>query len=254
MKVILFKLHSKMAHFRKFYSNSTALSYYIPPVTTIKGILAGLLGMERDAYYDIFSNDNCMISISILSTIKKITQVMNLLNVKNTDDLIGAGQNRTQTDTEWIIPANIRKDDICYGICVWHKDEQIFNAIAEKICTNDEYYKSNGISLALGSAQCLGWITSGKILDAKENIAKDEILSIHSSTPKKDIKSIDYAGLSKINLMKEESIIEFDAYRRITEGSKIEIIASGNGNPMNLILNEGSIYYTVEEKNIVFIR
>ncbi|HBM79479.1 MAG TPA: CRISPR-associated protein Cas5, partial [Clostridiaceae bacterium] len=59
MQVISLHFKGKMAHFRKYYSNSSALSYFIPPRTTIIGIVAGFLGYERDTYYEDFSLENC---------------------------------------------------------------------------------------------------------------------------------------------------------------------------------------------------
>lgn len=254
MKIISFKLHGKMAHFRKFYSNSTALSYYIPPVATVKGILAGLLGMERDSYYEIFSNKNCQMAIGVISPIKKTVQVMNLLKVESLNDLTGAGLNRTQTSTEWIIPDDIRNGDICYEINFIHNDYEILDKIAESVCTYQSYYLSSGISIALGSSQCLGWITDGKLIDIKENISNGESLSLNSAVPRKLIKSIEHSSFERINLMKEESITDFSNDRKIKEGSKVEVILSGSGNSIDIKLKEGSIYYCSENKNIVMIR
>ena len=59
MEILAFNIRGKFAHFRKFYSNSSALSYFIPPRTTIIGLIAGMLGLERDSYYEDFSLDNC---------------------------------------------------------------------------------------------------------------------------------------------------------------------------------------------------
>ncbi|BBD73350.1 hypothetical protein HS1genome_1739 [Sulfodiicoccus acidiphilus] len=52
MRLLRVRIKGKMAHFRKVYSNSTSLSYYFPPRTTVLGIMAAALGMERDSYYE----------------------------------------------------------------------------------------------------------------------------------------------------------------------------------------------------------
>ena len=49
MKIIVFDIKGKFAHFRKFYTNSSSLTYGIPPRTAICGILAAILGLERDS-------------------------------------------------------------------------------------------------------------------------------------------------------------------------------------------------------------
>ncbi len=63
MKITVFDLYGKFAHFRKFYTNSSSLTYLIPPRTTIEGIIAALLGYERDSYYDVLSVDKLNIAV-----------------------------------------------------------------------------------------------------------------------------------------------------------------------------------------------
>ena len=55
-KVIELKVSGKFAHFRKFYTNSSSLSYLIPPKTVVIGLLASILEFERDSYYDVFND------------------------------------------------------------------------------------------------------------------------------------------------------------------------------------------------------
>ena len=50
-----FDVTADFAHFRKVGNNSAKPSYRIPPRTTVAGLLAGILGMPRDSYYDLSS-------------------------------------------------------------------------------------------------------------------------------------------------------------------------------------------------------
>jgi CRISPR-associated protein Cas5h len=83
-KILMFKLSGKFAHFRKFYTNASSLSYIIPPRTVIIGILASIMKIPRDEYYDIFSEDNLKISVRIPKNleIRKQTQSLNYLHNK----------------------------------------------------------------------------------------------------------------------------------------------------------------------------
>ena len=74
MEVLIFDLSGKMAHFRKYYTNSSSLTYYFPPRTVIIGLIAGLIGKERDSYYEIFSKDKAYVGISIKSNIQSRRQ------------------------------------------------------------------------------------------------------------------------------------------------------------------------------------
>ena len=47
MRGVIFDIEGKFAHFRKIYTNSSSLSYLVPPRTTVQGIIAAMLGYER---------------------------------------------------------------------------------------------------------------------------------------------------------------------------------------------------------------
>ena len=83
-RIISFKLSGKFAHFSKFYTNSSSLSYLIPPRTAIAGLLASILKIPRDEYYDLMSEDNLKISVRIPEglMIRKQTHSMNNLHSK----------------------------------------------------------------------------------------------------------------------------------------------------------------------------
>ncbi len=80
--ILSFKLYGRFAHFRKFYTNASSLSYLVPPRTVIIGILGSLLKLPRDSYYEIFNENSCKISVAIAegTVIKKITQSINMLH------------------------------------------------------------------------------------------------------------------------------------------------------------------------------
>lgn len=49
-KVLIFDIKGPMAHFRKFYTNSSSLSYLVPPKTVVAGLIAGLLGLPSERH------------------------------------------------------------------------------------------------------------------------------------------------------------------------------------------------------------
>lgn len=251
MRVLRFELRGKMAHFRKYYSNSTALSYSLPPVTTIKGMLAGLLGMERGSYYNLFSNRKCKIAVGTGSEVRKITQTMNLLKIERLDDLNGSsrpkgvvyGANHTQNDTEWLIPKHIQKDSLCFPVCVRHDDDAVFDALAERVCNFAEGYGSDGISLALGSAQCLGWISGGEVREAVQ--VSETLLTTHFAVPAEYISGFRYipGAQTALSVFKEETFTEFDENRFLTEYSKMDMISSANGSDITYQLRPNVTFW-----------
>lgn len=236
MKVVSFNLKGKMAHFRKVYSNSSALSYFIPPRTTIVGIIAGLLGYERDTYYDDFNRDKCRVAIGINQPIKKSIQTLNYLMIKKQRDFNGSMEHHSQTPTELVIPQNIRTGYLEYQVWINHKDDEILDMLEKKV-RDKLTYQSSGISLGLGSAYNLGWI---EYVDTGEGNDKseDESTIINSVVPLKKVIDLYIEQMGEgYKLIKEEVPLEFNYERQITE--------DGLGN-MIVNLSRNQIYAKVE--------
>ena len=89
-KVIIFDIMGRNAHFRKFYTNSSSLSYLVPPRTVIAGLIAGLLGLpserftnnEIETYYEKFHSEKCFIAVSLKTPIRKMMQTINYYNLE----------------------------------------------------------------------------------------------------------------------------------------------------------------------------
>lgn len=232
MKIISFHLKGKMAHFRRFYSNSSSLSYTIPPRTTIAGIIAGLLGCERDVYYRDFSLDKCRITLSSCTPIKKCMQKLNLLKVERPNDLNASSGYHSQTATELIIPLNIRTGIIDYQIWLHHHDKDIMYELENILAAGNPGYKSLGISLGLGTAYNLGWLDCGEVMNGEEKkeCNKQPIVSVIPARKLKGFLSGQIKG--EYRLVNEEIPLEFDHERHITERGLGKMIISLNTNPV----------------------
>jgi CRISPR-associated protein Cas5h len=81
-KLLSFRISGQFAHFRKFYTNASSLSYLIPPRTVIIGMLASVLRYERDSYYEVFCPEKFRISAAVTpgTRIKKKIQSLNYLH------------------------------------------------------------------------------------------------------------------------------------------------------------------------------
>ena len=214
MNVLSFHLKGKMAHFRRYYSNSSALSYTIPPRTTIIGIVAGLLGYPRDSYYEEFSKDRCKIAVSVRAPIKKQIQKLNLLMVKSPNDLNGSQEHHSQTATELVLPQNIRTGFIDYQVWLAHRERSVMEKLLA--FTSGPGYLTKGISVALGTAQHLGWVEDGQALEGEE--CGEGLADIHSVIPSRKLHKIDFSNpTSEYRLYKEDMPIEFDKERKLVD-------------------------------------
>lgn len=233
MDIISFSLRGKMAHFRKFYSNSSVLSYFIPPRTTLIGIIAGILGYERDSYYEEFSLANCKITVASKMPIKKCMQKLNLLMVKSPRDLNGSAEHHSQTATELVIPQDIRKGFLDYQVYFYHNNQDIMVELFNKLTTYSHGYQSSGISVSLGTAYNLGWIDNSCMIEGEER-KENQDKYIFSVIPIHKIKNIMLEGLKTTDyrLIKEEIPLEFNKERKITDNGLGNMLINLNGNPV----------------------
>lgn len=211
MNILNFRLRGKLAHFRRYYSNTSALSYSVPPRTTIVGLIAGLLGYERDSYYREFAINVCKVAVGIRGLQKKKVHTLNLLHVKGPNDLNGSKPFPSQTQTEIISPVNIRNEFLDYEIWFHHEDPEILKRLKPLITLNNGY-ATQGASLALGTAQHLGWLASGREITGSE----EQMVSadIHSIIPVSLLLDVDIFGnKDELFLVKEDLPIDFHADR-----------------------------------------
>jgi len=242
-----------MAHFRRYYSNSSALTYSIPPRTTIVGLLAGLLGYERDSYYSEFSLDECRIAVSNCAPIKKIMQKLNLLMIKRWDDMNGSQENHSQTATEFVFPQNIRDGSIVYRIYVSHRNQEIMESLRNMLSTGGAWYRSQAISVGLGTAYCLGWLHYEGVWEGEDESRPDPV-DLSTVVPVRLVKHLDISasGRRGYRLVKEDVPLEFDGERRLTDRGKGSVIINLDESPIYAVVE----YYTRlnNGRNIVWMQ
>lgn len=139
-EILVFDISGKFAHFRKFYTNVSSLTYFIPPKTTIAGLLASILEIGRNEYYEMFSDENFKISISVLSPLKKHMENINYMREKDKGG-------RKPTQYELLMS---EKNHIKYRLFFWHKDKELMKKIKHKL--KDE---KTGFGTYLGQKQFL---------------------------------------------------------------------------------------------------
>jgi len=84
---VVFDIESVFAHFRKIYTNSSSLSYTVPPRTTIHGILAAVMGYERDSYYSLMDT-SLYVSVKKNKSTYKMTHTLNYIRAELAGDLV----------------------------------------------------------------------------------------------------------------------------------------------------------------------
>lgn len=104
-KILIFDVWGDYAHFRRFYTTTSPLSFPIPPRTALCGLIAAIIGLEKEAnnYLNYFPLNNIHIALKLLHPIKKTVISENLIHTKNAK---GPGMNlitnRTQIRFEFL--------------------------------------------------------------------------------------------------------------------------------------------------------
>lgn len=78
--VLVFDIWGDFAHFRRIETTTSPLTYPFPTGTNISGLVAAIVGLERDSYYERFSHNNFSFGIRILSPIKKTRMNLTFIN------------------------------------------------------------------------------------------------------------------------------------------------------------------------------
>jgi len=164
MRLLVFDVYGFMAHFRRFYSTVTALSYRFPPRNTLAGLLAGIMGMERDSYYEFFSREKCCISLSLRTPVRTVMFSSNYLNIDSMSPEKFRGiyekEPRTQVALELVLPQPPH-DRVNYRVFVYHDDESFMNELWERLVSKRFVYPPS-----LGPAYCLADVEA--VCDARD--------------------------------------------------------------------------------------
>lgn len=144
------------AHFRKVEGNSTAQTYRVIPRTTAAGLIAALVGLEWNTYYDLFRVDNSAIAV-IAETPLRTTSIPisevdtseSALTTIGPDDAIGLpqtwGPDRSAQRNPYVYLL-----DVTYRLVVGLEDEATYTALHTALETG-----SYGFPPYLGRSDCI---------------------------------------------------------------------------------------------------
>lgn len=161
-----FSITADYAHFKRVGNNSAKPTYKIPPRTTVAGLLAGIMGYDRDTYYDSFQPENSAISVVPLNTPHTISLSMTTVNTKANEAI-----KYIPPDVHWTkgvealtpksyVELDRQRDpyemlvDPEYRIYVSFADDDIQTELFERLSKSRYHY-----SPSLGLSECLAEIS-----------------------------------------------------------------------------------------------
>lgn len=219
MKVIWFKINSRFANFRKYYTTTSSMSYIIPPLTTIKWLIAAILWKERDTYYEEYKN--LKLTLKLVYNIKKKYISINYYNKPE-------NIKKWDIHTQIILELLINPTYIIFVFDDWFKD---FDKLKYNL-ENKEYYYTPylGIAPFIANIEYLG-------VSEVEEKNSDEVY-IDSIIPYSFVDNIKLEEWK--NYFFEEVPVDFNSDRTLY--SKMTYIFNSNWDP---ILLKNIKYYSV---------
>lgn len=231
MRGVIFDIRGTFAHFRKIYTNSSSLSYSVPPRTTIAGLLAAMFGYERGSYYEKWSSDYVHIAVRKLSQTYTITQTLNYIKAVSTGELANPKEH-TQIPMEVITGA----DGVAYRIYVCFDDEQYTEELSRRLKNNQFVYPPS-----LGTAFFLADIDYVADADFVKSVSNDnDFVSIATVI---GVDLVSRLNFEQFTILKEKMPRDFKTGRVLQPACSYFVEASGRA--VSVKLQPSACYWEV---------
>ena len=159
-RFIAFDVWGDFAHFKKYYTTSSPLTFSIPPRTAIIGLVSAIVGLNKaifgsdmDEYLAYMTRDKAYIAVRLLNPIKKIRLGMNLINTKDGYWIPvkrGSHEPRTQIRFEFL-------KDPKYRLYFSHQDPELHKALLQNLKKHKSVYTPYlGISELIANFEYIG--------------------------------------------------------------------------------------------------
>lgn len=133
-KILSFDFWGDFGMYRRPYTTTSPLTFPFPTRTAITGLIASILGMERDSYYEEFGKESCKIGIQLLSPVKKMSMGLNLIDTKKGLYLWDITENpRTQILYEIL-------KDVSSRIYLWLRNENLYSDLKRRLKAHTSVY------------------------------------------------------------------------------------------------------------------
>lgn len=234
MKLIAFDVWGDFAHFRKYYTTSSPLTFSLPPPPTIAGMLGAIYGADKaqNEYLRLFMNESCKLGVQILQPIKKFRMGINLSETKGRNIYRPASTPlvRTQIRTEFI-----RMPE--YRIFFSHTSGNIY----QKVLNNINGHRTR-FTLSLGLSEL---IANFKFVGEFEfeNNRSDGFVDIVTPILAKNLVSPDSVEIQKGKMYFKERIPVFMTPERLVTNYD-DVIFEPNGHP---ITAKVKVYQTLSD-------
>lgn len=184
-RCLSFTVSGPWAHFRRIDGNTVKATYRLPPRTTVAGLLAAVVGRDRDSYYETFERGRSGVAIQPLSPFRSINLPENSLTTSS--EGLKSVNARGKVTIRYPDPTKDRQRsnyevlvDPAYRIDVWTADEEFYETLRERLENGESHYApSLGLSEHLAEIDYHGEF-------AVETVDADGPVAVDSAVPDAD--------------------------------------------------------------------
>lgn len=190
-----FTVSGPWGHFRRIEGNIVKQTYRVIPRTTVAGLIAAMLGIERDGYYDLFAPEESLIAIEPVSELRTMKLPMNTLSTA--DEHLASLNPRGKLSIKLPDPSKPRQQhnyevlvEPAYRIDVWLSDDERYEQLRSLLESGESYYvPSLGLSEYLASVDYHGKFSIGPGPDG-ETVTVDSTVpeAVDSIVPEPDTR------------------------------------------------------------------
>jgi len=215
-RCLSFTVRGPWGHFRRIEGNIVKQTYRIIPRTTVAGLLAAVLGIERDGYYDLFGPDNSVVAIEPIREIRTVNMPMNTLSTAagNLQSLNGRGKISIKLPD----PTALRQQhnyevlvNPAYRIDIALADDQWYTELREMLATGESHYVPS-----LGLSEHLADIEYHGEFDIEDG-PQDDTIEVDSAVPNAVHDVVLDAG-TRCQIEESPAFMEADSGGRTTTG------------------------------------
>ncbi len=180
-QLLRFDVWGEYAHFKKYYTTSSPLTFAIPPRTALSGFIGAILGIHKDEYPQYFTRDVAHLGVRVLQPINKTRISENFIDTKSTGSIdMSKIKNRTQIKLEVVSRPR-------YRIYFSHSDKELFERFSAMVQSHETYYTP-----CLGISEFLANFEYKDLIEYEAVAGVTEPLQVYTAAPKKYLADIEF--------------------------------------------------------------
>jgi CRISPR-associated protein Cas5h len=211
----------------------------------LAGLIAAILGLEKDSYYEEFSMERAQIGVALRTPVRKLMQTVNYVRTKGLEEVAGSG-GPTQIPVEFVLPAH--GDQLLrYQVYFSHKEEDLVREVYDKLLKGHHHYP-----LYMGLTECPAWAENPRLVvehEMKVLESPEMPLPISTVLPTERLVGDQLRLREGLRLYKDRIPLDFNPDRTLKAAA--EVLWEANGRLFEIHVNGRAIQ--LEEEAVVFL-